>query len=243
MQLLWAKKFVANGTINIAYGESHYLCNISAIENNGILLVYTDKVQAENYIIVKISSSGTVSWSKQIMTGYKNGRIFSVTGKNVQDDGYIVTGIIDSSYKNNINGDVYHSIYFSMRLDKNGKVTWSKKYYIGSSFGNNINQLIILKDKTILHFIKTSGFLLKTDSIGNILWIIKGGAIKDINQRVKEYFNITQAAVDDDENIYLSGVLYKTTNYGSSCLLKFDKNLQRQWGYLFSDSLSSQFRH
>ncbi|MGZ5244978.1 MAG: hypothetical protein ACXWD4_13740, partial [Bacteroidia bacterium] len=247
LQLQWAKKFAARGKYNVLFPHERYSCNIAAIENDGVLLVYSDITQYDDCVVIKLDKGSNVIWSKKLNTGFKGSEVWALRCKKNLDDGYIITGSIDSTFT--LVNDVLHNvIHFITRIDKNGNILWSKHL---NSYGNfpranfisvDYGHIQVLDDKNILLGVDGAyGTIMKFDSTGNIKWRLSGSNTLDNNGRTINYFNFRLFTVDDSDNIYIGGQFYAPSNNmrGAIGVVKLDKNLQRKWCYLFSDSLSS----
>ncbi|MGZ5304257.1 MAG: hypothetical protein ACXWDO_09115, partial [Bacteroidia bacterium] len=237
LQLQWAKKFAARGKYNVLFPHERYSCNIAAIENDGVLLVYSDITQYDDCVVIKLDKGSNVIWSKKLNTGFKGSEVWALRCKKNLDDGYIITGSIDSTFT--LVNDVLHNvIHFITRIDKNGNILWSKHL---NSYGNfpranfisvDYGHIQVLDDKNILLGVDGAyGTIMKFDSTGNIKWRLSGCNTLDNNGRTINYFNFRLFTVDDSDNIYIGGQFYAPSNNmrGAIGVVKLDKNLQRKW--------------
>jgi len=134
----------------------------------------------EDIFIVKLNKEGKIVWKKLI--GGSRDEVGHVI-KQTSDSGYVVTGRTNSN-----NGDIPR-IYggyndcFLLKLDKNGNIMWSKVF---GGNGEDVGQSVTLTENNGIivtgYFSSNDGdfsgmnqrywdvFVIKFDSIGNILW-------------------------------------------------------------------------
>jgi hypothetical protein len=143
---------------------------IQAKDGNFIVLGYTYNASATvistnaaNLLLLKISSSGSLLWSKTYDSGQSSWGDKAIVQTN--DGGYIFTD--------------YTGIATVIKTDSNGVVQWTKTYNVSSTHPTNVftagtlNSAILTSDGG-LAFAGTASFgeiwLLKTDAQGTVEW-------------------------------------------------------------------------
>ncbi len=119
----------------------------------------------ENFRIylLKINSIGDTLWTKT----YSDGQAFSI--QQTIDNGFIVTG-----YTGNALEDVYD--FFLLKTDPNGNISWQKSYgdTYKKEWAYSVRQT--RDNGYIMAGFKTgdwqyyNGYIIKTDSVGEIIW-------------------------------------------------------------------------
>jgi hypothetical protein len=177
-----------------------------------------------NGLVMKISASGNVLWSKSVATD-KSLELFSV--EQVADSGYILTG-------NQRDGAAPYSKVFAAKLDMTGNLIWSSSY----SAGNNTNLCNGIKqssDSTYLMggFIESCSpcegfvFLMSISATGNILWTRKYQP------------NTGNIPLLNDFLILPDGVLLYTGQQQSPALMKTDLSGNVIWSYVYNYQMQS----
>ncbi|GIW65269.1 MAG: hypothetical protein KatS3mg093_248 [Candidatus Parcubacteria bacterium] len=154
-------------TIGGIYGD--YINSLQQTSDGGYILGgYTSSYGAGNIdmFVVKLDSSGNISWSKTIGGGSND---FINSLQQTSDGGYILGG-----YTYSLTPGIAYM--FVVKLDSSGNISWSKT--IGGIYGDFINSLqqtsdggYILGGDTVSYGAGISDmFVVKLDSSGNISW-------------------------------------------------------------------------
>ncbi|MFN5183500.1 MAG: hypothetical protein ACK5D5_10825, partial [Bacteroidota bacterium] len=168
--------------------------------------------------LMKIDPLGNIIWEKNY-----GGSLYETSRsvKECLDGGYILTGQT-LSYGSG-GGDVY-----LIKTDSNGNLVWSKTF--GGSSIDDGNVVLENPDKTIMIAAETESYgggamdvwLLKTDSLGNLLWSqTYGGTDKDVSK--------TMRMTSDGK--YLIGAISRSFGWinPDMWLLKIDTNGTTLW--------------
>ena len=216
----WQKSFGGSNNelgMNVQQtNDGGYIVSGMTSSNDGDISVNNGSA---DYEIVKLDSSGNVSWSKTI-GGASNDYPYSI--KQTSDGGYVIAG-----YKNS---DAYIT-----KLDSNGNIQWDKLISTSSTYTS-------IQQTSDGGYILSGGDtydarLMKTDSSGNIIWEKSyGGMIStDFAAMVQETsdggFIFTGATYSPDISGYHNGtfpILYNdvyVTKVNSSGNLQWQKAL------------------
>ncbi|MFA6336440.1 MAG: hypothetical protein WCX23_00500 [Candidatus Paceibacterota bacterium] len=155
----WSKTFGGPGSDSIRFAQQ-------TSDGGYVLAGETSSYGAggSDSFIIKLDSSGNVSWSKTFGGPGSDG-IFSA--QQTSDGGYVLTGITDSY---GVGGYGINNIFIT-KLDSSGNVSWSKIIEIsGIDFAYSAQQTsdggYVLAGKSAF-----DGFLvIKLDSSGNVSW-------------------------------------------------------------------------
>jgi hypothetical protein len=141
---------------------------------------------AGNYdaILIKTDSTGSVLWAKTYgLIGFEDGLFVSQT----PDGGYLIAGETDNT------STQLYDLYL-IKTDNNGDTLWTKMY--GGPDQDQLEGIFLTADNNILIYgftnsfslsIDDDGYLIKTDSSGNVLWSkIYGGVNHDYIDGVVE---------------------------------------------------------
>jgi hypothetical protein len=216
--LLWAKSY--GGDVN---KENGY-CVTQTSDFGYIIVGETESFGAgyADVYLVKTDSLGNLLWSKSF------GGIDIDKGYWVQqtfDGGYIITGY----YSNGISPDIY-----LIKTDSLGNLLWNKTFG-----GNNIDVgLCVLQTNDTGYILlgNTMSFgaggydisLIKTDSLGNLLWSKVYGAL---GSDYAESFEQTS-----DSGYVICGGTTSLGNGGDACLIKTDINGNISWVKTFGQT-------
>ncbi len=162
----------ANVIWNKNYDDVHYgyfSCMMPTKDSCYILAGSTGGDPTYNFFCMKIKENGDTVWSKQIDMG-QNDMAYSVQQTN--DNGYIIVGKTQSSHDS--------SGAALVKLDSGGNLQWSKIYKSSaySLWANNVKQTkhdgyIVTGCLVSYSTNVTQAFLIKIDSVGNIIWAEK----------------------------------------------------------------------
>jgi len=180
---LWIIKTDNNGLImwNKTYGgprnESCY-CIQKTLDGCFIVTGKTKIVEPDNYdaILLKIDSDGTELWNKTY-----GGDLFDASWwvEPDLDGGYMLVGNTES--KGNGDGDIW-----VIKTDSTGSLIWDKTF--GREQFEEAEEVLVLDDGSLIILGSTESFgsggndlyLLKIDSIGNLIWErVYGGNLDD----------------------------------------------------------------
>ncbi|MEO8085766.1 MAG: T9SS type A sorting domain-containing protein [Bacteroidota bacterium] len=149
--IIWAKKYDSSNN------ENGY--SIDETLDSGFIIVasvYDSILETNDVSLIKTDSIGNIIWSKLYSTNFNNyvGHLVRQT----HDNGFIVMGTYNLGSWNAGIG------IFLIKCNDIGDTIWTKKY-----FTNGVNGLG-LEETRDGGFIIGGGTLLKTDSLGNLLW-------------------------------------------------------------------------
>jgi hypothetical protein len=159
--LLWSKTYGGTGA---DLGN-----DVKQTMDGGFIITgQTNSFGAGNYdvYVVKTNASGDIQWTKT----YGGSNFDTGSGiAQMPDSGYVITGYTKSFGAGNDD-------YLLIRTDKAGNVIWSKTY--GGTNNDRANMLQITGDKGFIICGWSSSFgggngdvyLVRTDSLGNIIW-------------------------------------------------------------------------
>lgn len=186
-------------------------------------------------VIFKLSSSGTILWSKQIPEYNTNISIATTYGINIdsKDDIYIsftTSGGIISGGTNTGNNDI-----ILLKLNNNGDVLWTKQNPLFNTTGLDIQPTSLQIDKQdnmVLSYVTNSTVsggtnaglrdvvIMKMNPSGNILWL-KQNPIFNTNSGQFE----PSITLDSSGNIYCAyegyDIISGGTNYGLTDIILF----------------------
>ena len=193
----WIVKINSNGNIlwqkTIGGDGAEILGDLKLTEDGGIILGGSsaspisgnktqDTVGLMDFWVVKLDKNGNISWDK-VYGGIKNDYLRSM--EQTRDNGYILGGISNSDISGNktenSQGDVD---FWVIKIDSVGSIQWQNT--IGGSFEDELNSLHqtidngfilggfsgshISGDKTEDRHGDYDYWIIKLDSIGNIVW-------------------------------------------------------------------------
>jgi hypothetical protein len=205
--------------------------------SNGDLIIVGAKYGSNmhDFLLIKTTSFGTLIWSKTIGTVGNDG------GYNIiamESGNFFVSG---SSLNNPIG--IRDFIFFE--TDENGNVIWANRY---GEYGKDYhsNSAISVSDNGFITEINegqanngSNMGLLKTDSLGNVLWSKKyGGLLEDNCNSVVEtndggflLVGYTNSFGSGSKDIYI----VKTDNFGNSGCYEIIGGIQSSnWNYITS---------
>jgi hypothetical protein len=183
LNLLWSK--IVQGP-NGASAHSILQCNYGGSIICGE--AWTSGIGSKYYAyLVKTDSTGNTLWSK--VYGGNSSYEYAHSFQQTSDDGYIVCGGTRSS------GTGGSIDFLLLKIDNNGNILWTKTY--GSpndDYGESIQVTsdggYILAGCTGTFANSYDAYLIKTDSIGNLIWSkTYGGANWDFGYSVKQTFD------------------------------------------------------
>ena len=129
--------------------------------------VVTNSSNDYKVYVIKINNIGDTLWTKS----YGDTTVspdYGYSIKQTNDNGYIITGTFDDSV--NIGTDVY-----LIKTDNNGNLLWSKTYGgTSNEWGYDVQQTrdggFIIAGVSISFSLGWSGYLIRTDEYGNVIW-------------------------------------------------------------------------
>ncbi len=157
---------------------------------------------AFDYWVVKINSTGAVSWNKTIGG---DGEEFAFSAQQTADGGYIVGGNSNSITGGNITTSSHGDLdMLVVKLDASGNIVWDKM--LGGTFEEKLNEIMQTADGGYVlagHSLSSASgdvsqtnhgaedaWVLKLDSNGNLVWNkLYGGNNADIANAVRQTFN------------------------------------------------------
>lgn len=180
--------------------------------------------------LIKTDSNGDIEWTKNY-----GGDYFDI-GQSVQqtsDGGYIITGY-SGSY-----GPTTDIIL--IKTDSQGDTAWVKSYDLGwDDKGYSVQQTsdhgYILTGKCYpLNYFSYDIFLIKTDSLGDTLWIKTFG---------NQYDHIGYAVQQTSDGGYIvTGTQVINTSFSDIILLKTDENGVTTWTKTYGDDFYYEIGH
>jgi hypothetical protein len=161
-------------------------------------------------LIIKFNRKGSILWSKAI-GGAGNDVFYGL--RKTTDNGFIACGQTKSF--GNSSGDAW-----LVKLDLSGSVQWSKKFGDGNPYGDIAWDVTQLSDGGFAicgaHQFAggvSSGFVVRTDNLGNVLWNKSFGASGS-----DELWGLTE----DGANLIVTG-FYSGSSFYDGYLMKIDK--------------------
>jgi hypothetical protein len=199
--LQWAK----------TYGVGWFFDLTKTSDSCAIAVGMSSVTGAQSAFILKINYSGDTLWNIHLRSA--GDEVFAQAIIESHDSGFVITGNSNTNASNDYN-------IFLTKLDKNGHVFWFHKFIApGSDAGYDVYET---SDSGFIIACGTSSFgqgivLIKTDSLGNLIWSRTYGSIDD------EYGHSVLQVNDDsiavfgysDSNGNRSGYLIKTDSQGS----------------------------
>jgi len=171
--VIWSKIF--QGSNNTASTLGLYIINATG---GGYLLTGASTAISTHgeALVIKTDTSGNVLWSNVYYRAGFQGAGIRITPS--RDGGYLIGGVsMDNSVSTVFS---YPGKYLIIKIDKNGKLLWSKVYsaFISSSIEyESANSIMELPDKSIyicgfgkVNSNSLGATLMKMDSAGNLLW-------------------------------------------------------------------------
>jgi len=169
----WLLKTDPSGNIewNMTWGGSQddYFADMIKIKDGSFVLTgYTNSFGAGNYdgILMKVNASGTLLWN-QTYGGSGGDQVISLF--QTSDGGYVLSGITNSSGSGN-------SDFWLVKTDATGNMQWNKTYggtgVDGAQYANQAGD----GGYAIAGYTASFGaggfdfWLVKTDTLGNMLW-------------------------------------------------------------------------
>ena len=219
--LIWAKTF--GGVFN------DYAWCAQQTSDGGYIIIggsYSFSGTTSDVYLVKTDASGNAQWSKTLGTPGNDNEYW---GQQTEDNGYIIVG-----YTGN-NGDIY-----LLKTDSTGNLIWTKTFG-----GTNVENGFYVQQTSDAGYVivgSTQSFgqgsfdvyLLKTDSIGNLLWSkALGGTGSD------EGYCVQQTS---DAGYIITG---KSTAFcpdtSEICLIKTDESGNLLWSKTFRGPTAFNF--
>lgn len=237
----WVVKLDTSGNIlwqnTIGGGSDDFLTGLTLTSDNGSILTGTsisdisadkneNSIGGYDYWIVKLDSVGNIEWQNDLGgSGFENG----CYGVEAEDGGFLIGGVSSSEIsgdktEGNI-GEPGPSDFWIIKLDEIGNIEWQNT--IGTEQQDQLSAMHISKDNAFIIGGSTTGgfsvdktepnyggydyWVLKIDSVGNIIWQNTiGGWGAD---------NLTNIEVNADSSVALIGYsnspasIDKTENY------------------------------
>lgn len=198
------------------YGGNQYEAADSGIETPDggyMVLGWTRSFGAgqRDFYLVKTDSFGNQEWQETY--GYQSEEVGSCIIA-LEDGNYLLTGSSGASGQ---------SIGLVYKINPSGDVIWTKQYSFPGNSGNNLNDTKELADGNIIHAGLTdvfnqgnAGWLVKSDSAGNLLWQRK----YNYNEFTDLFYGVLPTT---DGGFLLSGQCYNADiNSQDAWLLKVD---------------------
>jgi hypothetical protein len=214
--IIWTKTFSSGSG-----GQGNYDYDLQVTSDHGYVITTNWEVSDHEMYVIKLDSVGNTQWAEtfnvQSPIKYSQGN----TIKQTQDGGYIVSGwafsMTTSSY------DVV-----LLKLDASGSLNWSTIYGLpGFDKANCVMQTsdgnyIVAGTSISLGLNDTSIYLLKTDSIGMLIWSKSyGGNSEDVPWQIIETSDSGYAIVG------------RTKSFGAGAIdiycVRTDKNGDTLW--------------
>ncbi len=214
----WSKKYVT--------GAMGVNCGVETLDSAYLFVGYLKESweQYNNMFLIKTDLQGNILWTKTIgppgaCAGYKILKTW--------DGGYVIGGL-SIQYGPGTNA------YYMVKVDANGSPVWGRTY--GYLATDQLRTMVVTKDKGFLMAGYTNSFgghqnplLVKTDSLGNILW-------------AKHYQNNTQSlllydAIETVEGDILvsGGKLSFSTSFGTY-LMRVNSLGNIKWANYYSSN-------
>lgn len=166
--------------------------------------------------LIKTDSNGLIEWEK-IYFNVGEGR--SVSVKQTNDTGYVVTGVANNMISSTSNNDI-----FLVKTDKYGNEQWVKFY--GNEGTERGEDVIVTSDGGFVIAGYTTGvssliaaYIIKTNNIGDTIWT--GTYEPATNQ------NVLYSLIESENGYVLSG--YTINPNSAGYLLKINNNGTKVW--------------
>ncbi len=207
---MWTKTF---GGFNYESAAS-----VQQTNDNGYIVAGTSASFGSRQIyLVKANSNGDTLWTRTI--GLLTGRDNATSVKQTNDGGYILLGNTSSSFSSS--WDIY-----LIKTDSYGDTLWTKTFgeINEDDWGNSVQQTIeggyiIAGGKGGLISPSVDVLIIKTDTIGNILWAkTYGGEEEDMANSIQQ---------TKDSGYIITG--YRQLSGSSVYLIKTDVNGDTLW--------------
>ena len=206
---LWSR------SLNYGSFSCEALNAVSTLDSGLVLTGYLAQNLAPyaNIIVSKIDKNGALQWSKVLSSGNNSNYGFSI--KQTADSGYIVTGYVE-------NFPPYEGSSFLMKMDKQGNVSWAKKYNKGNTMvcaGNDV----VITNNGYLNYMNSGAYatILKTDFSGNLI------AAKRISNFISQ--NIMNSVKPKLNKSSDGGYFTVSGDMGFGGITKLDSLLNLQW--------------
>ncbi|MCK4654798.1 MAG: PKD domain-containing protein [Candidatus Cloacimonetes bacterium] len=216
-----------NNTLSI--NNNQFAQSIQQTMDDGYITVgYTEGTNL-NVWLVKTDEFGNIIWDEE----YGDENEFDIGNDVMQteDGGYVITGLTDSY-------NVTERNVLLLKTDNIGNVEWVHTYggdnsSIGYSVTKTFDNGYIIAGYTRLVNSNEDIYIVKTDSIGNVIWEnTYGGDEEDIAQSIKQ---------TDDGGYIITGW---TTSFGSGSwdvmILKIDEFGNEEWSNYFGGDQRDQ---
>ena len=211
-QITFQKTFDENGMSDIAY-------SVQQTTDSGYILTgmsYDSVVQTPNIFLIKTDAFGNTIWSKAF------GGLYTDVGYSViqsNDGGYVITG--------STTVNLYFTAVILIKTDSNGDTLWVRKYGSGGvSIGHSVQQtsdngFILSGETNVFGAGNMDVYLIKTDSLGNLIWSKTfGGSQNDVGRSVQQTSDNGYIIVGESGSFGLYKVVY---------LIKTDTNGDTLW--------------
>lgn len=216
---LWTHNYGLSG-VDVGY-------SIRQTPDNGFIIAGSQGFGGFNGYLLKLDSIGNILWSS---TAYNMNRYYSV--EVTSDGNYIAIG-----YGGGSNSNIFLS-----KIDINGNLLWSKSYGsiyedVGYSVKQTYDNGYILAGYTFGYGAgQYDAYLIKTDSIGNIIWT------KTYGNNLNDYFFSVQQTIDSGFIAcggYNSPITWLSGGY--AYLVKTDINGDTLWSKAFDTQGGSAY--
>ncbi len=174
-----------------------------------------------DYATLKYDASGNLLWVRRY-NGPGNGQDYA-TSLFVDNQGNVyVTG---RSYDSLTNLD-----YATLKYDTNGNLLWERRYNgpgnhndVATSLFVDINSNVYVTGRSEVSGIDFDYATLKYDASGNLLWE------RRYNGPGNDYDEATSLFVDNQGNVYVTGISFGSSTYYDYATLKYDTNGNLLW--------------
>ncbi|MHC1708038.1 MAG: T9SS type A sorting domain-containing protein [Bacteroidales bacterium] len=150
---VWARAIHRNS-------ENIFINDVQQASDSGFILA--GNIESDEIIAVKLDKAGNYEWSTSLVLGNNINLCSSVT--QVPDGGFVFIGNIMYS-------PPMETYFVLIKINSDGTVDWSKKYYHTTTDWGSANDVIALDGGLLcLLFVDNKITLMKTDWEGNYLW-------------------------------------------------------------------------
>jgi hypothetical protein len=210
---LWTKPY----DLGLGAGADIIYSTIESNDNCYIIGGITRDINqpSSDAFLIKLKPNGDTAWVRKIGLVNRSERCYSV--KQTVDGGYIFCGL---RYNVNGSGSITDSDVYLVKTDSLGYPQWEKTYGgTDYEFGNSIELTneggyMICGAQYYNSSSSSNTFLIKTDSLGNMIWQkTYGGSFENYGSSI---------AKTNDGNYALAGYTYVSTDTIAAYVLKVD---------------------
>ncbi len=222
-------KYNKNGNIIWAKNEGSFQCQSVACDLDGNVFLAGDSTTHNLSVLQKCDSSGNVTWAEYSQNGNASARFVTTDSKG---NSYITGNVSGTVTFGSVTlSPSANSVPYAAKYDKNGNAIWAKSAVVSSTsndisycvaadkFGNvyetgDFRQLISFgKDTLNTQNAPGDVYLVKYDSLGNVLW-----ARQSVTPDVSNQGYASSVVVDNEGNAYITGSYRDTISFGSFTL-------------------------